>query len=703
MNEVTEYTCPMHPEVRQTKPGICPKCGMALEAFLPKPLKEEESPELKNFRLRFVWSLPFTLLVMTLAMVGHKLEGFSPPQQNWTAFLLSIPVLLWAGLPFFIRGAQSLIARKPNMWTLIACGTGAAFLYSVTATIFPELFPLSFWVGGRLAVYFEVATVIISLTLWGQILELSARAKTSDAIRSLMRLSPKTARKIMGEGKEEDILLEKVCVGDLLRVRPGETIPVDGVVVEGESRVDESMLTGESFPVKKQPGDLLIGATLNTNGSVAMRASHVGMQTVLAQIIACVAEAERSRAPMQKLADSVAHYFVLGVIGISFLTFLIWWAWGPSPSLLYALISAVSVLIIACPCALGLATPLSVRVAFGRAAKAGILFRGARAIEHLSRVDTIILDKTGTLTLGKPGFEKIVLCPDVSEDEIIRGVASLEQASEHPFAKALIEESRKRNLVLRKPEYFKSESGFGIQGQVEGKTLVVGNRAFLKQQGIPDPALVKQAEYLRTQGSSVIFVAVDNLLKAVIAISDPIKTTTPDALEALQAMGIEIVMATGDALGTAEAIGSRLGIGEIHAQVRPEDKMQIISNLQQKGHRVAMVGDGINDAPALAQADVGIAMGTGSDIAMQSAEVTLVKSDLRGIVTARLLSSATVRNMRQNLMFAFLYNALGIPIAAGLLYPSTGLLLSPMIAAFAMSLSSVSVVYNALRLSHVKI
>lgn len=683
----------MHPEVRQGVPGNCPKCGMALEPEVPKS-SEEESPELKNFRRRFIWSLPFTVVVTILAMVGH--------QSNSLAFLLSIPVVCWAGFPFFLWGVQSVIHRSPNMWALIGLGVSAAFFYSVLATLAPTLFPPSFIVNGHIEVYFEVATVIISLTLLGQVLETSARAKTSDAIRALMKLAPQTTRKILSDGKEEDILLENVQVNDLLRVRPGEAIPVDGVVIEGISDVDESMLTGESLPVSKRAGDPLIGATLNTDGSVVMRALRVGKDTVLARIIEQVAEAQKSCAPMQKLADLVARYFVMAVIGVAFFSFFIWWGFGPAPSLPYALVAFVSVLIIACPCALGLATPLSVTVALGRAAKAGILFRDASAIELLRRVDTLVLDKTGTLTEGKPRFEKIIQYSHASEDEMIRCVASLEQASEHPFAKAVVDEAKKRNLMLSKPEFFKSDSGLGVRGRVEGKEIIIGNVPYLEQNRVVIPREGAESRQ-QSRGASTLFVAIDNILTAVITISDPIKPTTAHALQMLQAMGIEIVMATGDARATAEAIGAQLWIGEIHSEVQPAQKREIVSSLQKKGHRVAMAGDGVNDAPALAEADVGIAMGSGTDVAMKSAPVTLIKGDLLGIVRARLLSAETVRNMHQNLIFAFLYNALGIPIAAGLLYPWTGQLLSPMIAALAMSASSLSVVYNALRLAHTKI
>ncbi len=590
-----------------------------------------------------------------------------------------------------------MLHRSPNMWTLISLGTGAAFLYSVVATLAPGLFPESFMVHGRIGVYFEAAAVIISLTLLGQMLELRARSQTSAAIKSLLGLAPKTARRIRADGTEEDIPLNHVHVGDLLRVRPGEKVPVDGVVVEGSSAVDESMLTGEPLPVSKRVADTVIGATLNTSGSLVIRSEKVGAQTMLAQIVQMVAQAQRSRAPMQRLADSVAGYFVLAVVTIAVASFFAWGLFGGQQGWVFGLISAVSVLIIACPCALGLATPMSIMVATGKAATQGILFRDAAAIEHLRRIDTLIVDKTGTLTEGRPAFERAIALQGMGEDEILRLAASLDQGSEHPLADAIVRAARERGLTLDKVDAFESSSGIGVQGIVGGRRLALGNAALMAQEGV---ALNSTAELnpLRQRGASVIHLARDGHLIGLLAISDPIKASTPEALANLRAAGLRVVMATGDGFTTARAVGQQLGIDEVYGEVKPADKLALVERLQQEGHVVAMAGDGINDAPALAKADVGIAMGTGTDVAMNSAQLTLVKGDLRGIARARALSAATVRNMRQNLAFAFLYNALGVPIAAGVLYPAYGLVLSPMIAALAMSLSSVSVVGNALRL-----
>ncbi len=691
------YTCPMHPEVRQDRPGDCPKCGMALEPEMPT-LDEGDNPELLDFKRRFFWTLPLTLIVTLLAMAGHRLQWFDMATQSWIELALSLPVVLWAGWPFFVRGAQSLVNRSPNMWTLIGLGTGAAFVYSVVATVAPQLFPASFVAMGRVAVYFEAAVVIISLTLFGQILELKARSQTSAAIRSLLGLAPKTARRIDAEGNEADIPLAHVHVGDLLRVRPGEKVPVDGVVVEGSSALDEAMLTGEPMPVTKRAGDTLIGATLNTRGALVMRAAHVGSATVLAQIVQLVALAQRSRAPMQRMADTVAGYFVVGVVGIAVLTFFAWGLFGPQPSWVFGLINAVAVLIIACPCALGLATPMSIMVATGRGATQGVLFRDAAAIENLRKVDTLIVDKTGTLTEGRPTFERAIGTAGFAEDEVLRLAASLDQGSEHPLAAAIVSAARARGLVLDKPEQFDSESGIGVRGRVAGQALGLGNSTLMQQLGVDVSLLAAQAEALRGQGASVMHLAVDGRLAGLLAVSDPIKATTPDALAALRQAGLRIVMATGDGLTTARAVAQRLGLTEVHGEVQPADKLKLVERLQAEGRVVAMAGDGINDAPALARADVGIAMGTGTDVAMNSAQLTLVKGDLRGIATARALSVATVANMKQNLAFAFVYNALGVPLAAGVLYPFTGWLLSPMIAALAMSLSSASVISNALRL-----
>jgi P-type Cu+ transporter len=693
----TIYTCPMHPEIRQDHPGNCPMCGMTLEPVLPE-LDEGENPELVDFKRRFWWTLPLTVTVTVLAMFGHRLGWFDMARQSWIELALTLPIVLWAGAPFFVRGAQSIANRSPNMWTLIGLGTGAAFVYSVVATVAPQVFPASFVSMGRVAVYFEAAAVIISLTLVGQILELKARSQTSAAIKSLLGLAPKTARRIAADGTESDVPLTHVHVGDLLRVRPGEKVPVDGVVVEGSSSLDESMLTGEPLPVTKRVGDKLIGATMNTSGALVMRSEHVGSATVLAQIVQMVAMAQRSRAPMQRMADQVAGYFVVGVVGIALLTFFGWGLFGPEPSWVYGLINAVAVLIIACPCALGLATPMSIMVATGRGATHGVLFRDAAAIENLRKIDTLIVDKTGTLTEGRPTFERAIGTNGNTEDEVLRLAASLDQGSEHPLAAAIVSAARERGLALDKPEQFDSESGIGVRGTVGGKALALGNTALMEQLGVDVSSLAAQAEALRTQGASVMHLAVDARLVGLLAVSDPIKATTADALASLRAAGLRVVMATGDGLTTARAVGQRLGIDEVHGEVKPADKLKLVEKLQGEGRRVAMAGDGINDAPALARADVGIAMGTGTDVAMNSAQLTLVKGDLRGIATARALSVATVANMKQNLAFAFVYNALGVPLAAGVLFPFTGWLLSPMIAALAMSLSSASVVTNALRL-----
>jgi Cu+-exporting ATPase len=691
------YTCPMHPEIRQDHPGTCPKCGMALEPEMPS-LDEEENPELVDFSRRFWRTLPLTLAVFVLAMFGHRLGWLDMATQSWVELLLSIPIVLWAGVPFFLRGWQSLLNRSPNMWTLISMGTGAAFVYSVIATIAPGVFPDSFQSMGRVGVYFEAAAVIISLTLLGQMLELSARSKTSEAIKSLLRLAPKTARRINPDGSEEDIDLSHVHVGDLLRIRPGEKVPVDGVVVEGQSSVDESMITGEPMPTGKRVDDHVIGATLNTSGSLVVRSERVGSSTVLAQIVEMVAQAQRSKAPMQSMADHVAAYFVLAVVGIAILSFFAWGFWGPEPGWVFGLINAVAVLIIACPCALGLATPMSIMVATGRAATSGILFRDAAAIEGLRKVDTLVLDKTGTLTEGKPAFSKVVPLAGLDENEVLQLAASLDQGSEHPLAEAIVRAARERDLALHKAGNFESNSGIGVRGVVQGQQLAVGNTALMKQLDIPLGDSGTEAEKLRTQGASVMYLAGDGQLLGLLAVADPIKSSTQEALQSLRDSKVRIIMATGDGLSTAQWVADQLGIEEVHGEVKPDEKLNLVNKLQQEGHVVAMVGDGINDAPALAKSDVGIAMGTGTDVAMSSAQLTLVKGDLRGIAAARKLSEATVRNMKQNLLFALLYNAMGVPIAAGVLYPLTGWLLSPMIAAVAMSLSSASVISNALRL-----
>jgi Cu+-exporting ATPase len=687
----------MHPEIRQSLPGNCPKCGMTLEPLIPES-EEEENPELRDFQRRFWWTLPLTVIVTVLAMFGHQFQWFETGTQTWIELILSMPVILWAGWPFFERGWQSVVHRSPNMWTLIGLGTGAAFVYSVVATVAPNAFPDSFLSMGRIAVYYEAAVVIISLTLLGQVLELKARSQTSAAIKSLLGLAPKTARRIREDGAEEDVPITHVHVGDLLRVRPGEKVPVDGVVTEGSSAVDESMLTGEPLPVTKRIGDKIIGATLNTSGALVMRSERVGAATMLAQIVQMVAQAQRSKAPMQRMADIVAGYFVVVVVFVALLTLMAWGLWGPEPRWVYGLINAVAVLIIACPCALGLATPMSIMVATGRGANKGILFRDAAAIEHLRKVDTLIIDKTGTLTEGRPAFNRAVATQGYTEDEVLRLAASLDQGSEHPLADAIVQAARTRQLVLDKPEQFESSSGIGVRGMVAGRKLALGNTALMDQVQVSTKPLTARAEALRAEGASVMYLAVDGQLAGLLAVSDPIKTSTPEALETLKAAGLRIIMATGDGLTTARSVGARLGIDEVHGEVKPADKLLLVEKLQREGRIVAMAGDGINDAPALAKADVGIAMGTGTDVAMNSAQLTLVKGDLRGIAIARVLSESTVSNMKQNLVFAFIYNALGIPVAAGVLFPLTGWLLSPLIAALAMSLSSVSVIGNALRL-----
>ena len=691
------YTCPMHPEVQQSTLGDCPKCGMALEPMMPS-LEEEENPELVDFRRRFWWTLPLTVVVAVLEMVGHRLFSGGLPNQSWIELVLGTPVVLWAGWPFFQRWAKSIVHHSPNMWTLIGTGVSAAYGYSVVATLAPGIFPVTFMEHGRIGVYFEAAAVIISLTLLGQILELRARSQTSAAIKSLLGLAPKTARRIKDDRSEEDVPLTHVHIGDRLRVRPGEKVPVDGVVVEGESAVDESMLTGESVPVTKRPGDKVIGATINSSGSLVMRSEKVGSQTMLSQIVQMVAQAQRSRAPMQRLADVVAGYFVVVVVGIAILTLLGWGLFGPEPRWVFGFVNAVAVLIIACPCALGLATPMSIMAATGRAATQGVLFRDAAAIEGMRKIDTLIVDKTGTLTEGKPAFDRVVAAPGFSDQQVLQIAASIDQGSEHPLAHAIVAEARERNLALDKPDSFESSSGIGVRGEVSGQQIVLGNTVLMDMENVDWNILASEAEMLRKEGASVMYLAADKQLIGLVAVSDPVKTTTIEALETLKQAGLKVVMATGDGLTTAKSVAARLGIDEVYGEVKPKDKLSLVERFQAHGKVVAMAGDGINDAPALAKADVGIAMGTGTDVAINSAHLTLVKADLRAIARAQGISVDTVRNMRQNLGFAFVYNALGIPLAAGLLYPFTGQLLSPMIAALAMSMSSVSVITNALRL-----
>ena len=695
------YTCPMHPQIRQAGPGTCPLCGMALEPEMPG-LEDEDNPELRDFSRRFFWTLPLSLAVFVLAMFGHRFHGLAAPTRTWLEFALATPVVLWAAWPFFQRCVQSIRHRSPNMWTLIGIGVASAYAYSVVATVAPGVFPASFREHGRVNVYFEAAAVIVSLTLLGQLLELKARSRTSAAIRALLGLAPKTARRIAGDGSEADIPLDQVQVGDRLRVRPGEKVPVDGTVLEGPSRVDESMLTGEPIPVDKAAGARLIGATLNGTGSLVMRAEQVGSATVLAQIVQLVAQAQRSKAPMQRMADRVSYGFVLVVLAIALLTFLAWGFFGPSPSWVYAIVNAVSVLIIACPCALGLATPMSIMVATGRAAQEGVLFKDAAAIEQLARIDTLVVDKTGTLTEGRPAFRAVLVAGDGGEDELLAAAAALEQGSEHPLAAAILAEAARRTLAVTPATGFESVTGQGVRGHVDGHALALGNEALMAAAGVDLAPVRDAADALRGEGATVMYLARDGRLAGAIALADPVKATTADALAALRGEGLRIVMATGDAEATARSVGRTLGIDEVHGGVKPADKVALVQRLRAEGRKVAMVGDGINDAPALAAADIGIAMGTGTDVAMSSAQVTLVKGDLRRIVAARAISAQTLANMKQNLGFAFLYNALGVPVAAGVLYPLTGLLLSPMIAALAMSLSSVSVVANALRLARAR-
>lgn len=696
----TVYTCPMHPQVRQASPGNCPICGMSLEPLLPSD-QEEENPELRDFQRRFWLTLPLTVLVTVLAMAGGRIFPHGLIGQSWIELALGTPVVLYAGWPFLTRGVDSIVHRSPNMWTLISTGVVAAYGYSVAATVFPELFPKAFMEHGRIGVYFEAAAVIISLTLLGQILELRARSQTSAAIKSLLGLAPKTARRIAADGTEEDIPLSNVHIGDLLRVRPGEKVATDGVVVEGESAIDESMLTGEPVPVTKRPGDKVIGATINASGSLIIRSEKVGSQTMLSQIVQMVAQAQRSRAPMQRLADVVAGYFVVIVVGIAVLTLLGWGFLGPQPSWVYGFVNAVAVLIIACPCALGLATPMSIMAATGRAATQGILFRDAAAIESMKKLDTIIVDKTGTLTEGKPAFDRIFAAPGSQETEVLQLAASLDQGSEHPLAHAIVAEARRRQLSLMTPSSFESSSGIGVRGVVNGERMALGNTTLMESEGVSSTPLLAEAEALRAEGASVMYLARNGVLLGLLAVSDPVKETTREALASLKDAGLTVVMATGDGTTTAKAVAGKLGISEVYGELKPQDKLALLERFQAEGKIVGMAGDGINDAPALAKANVGIAMGTGTDVAINSAHVTLVKGDLRAIARARGLSVETVRNMRQNLGFAFLYNALGIPLAAGVLYPFTGQLLSPMLAALAMSLSSVSVIANALRLREI--
>lgn len=705
----TKYTCPMHPEIVHDAPGDCPKCGMALEPMGVPAADEGPNPELVDFRRRMwvgvVLALP--LLVLTMGPyvgLGFVRDIFGERATLWIEFALGTPVILWSGWPFFVRGVRSVINRSLNMFTLIAMGTGAAYLFSVVAVLAPEIFPAGFRdAEGHVGVYFEAGAVIVVLVLLGQVMELRARERTGSAIRALLDLAAKTARVIRPDGREEEIPLEEVKVGDRLRVRPGDKVPVDGVVVEGRSSIDESMISGEPVPVEKVKGDKVTGATINGTGSLVMEVRRVGADTMLSQIVEMVANAQRSRAPIQKFADSVAGLFVPAVIGIAVLAFITWAIWGPAPALAYALVSAVAVLIIACPCALGLATPMSIMTATGRGAQAGVLIKNAEALERFAKVDTLIVDKTGTLTVGKPKLVAVLPETGYDEGEVLRLAASLERGSEHPLAEAIVTGAEDRGVVLAKADAFEAVTGKGVKGIVDGKQVALGNAKLLADLGLDGGSFAKAANSRRDEGETVMFVIVGSEIAGLVAVADPIKETTVDALKALHEQGLRIIMATGDNERTAKAVAAKLGIDEIRADVLPEDKARIIEELQARGRKVAMAGDGVNDAPALAQADVGIAMGTGADVAIESAGFTLVKGDLNGIVRARRLSQATMRNIKQNLFFALIYNAAGVPVAAGVLYPVLGILISPIFAAAAMSLSSLSVVANALRLRTVRV
>jgi len=704
--EKSWYTCPMHPEVRQRGPGSCPKCGMALEPLVASG-DEDENDELKDMTRRFwvsvVLSLPVLVIAMGAEIPALRLDRVAAP-RTWTfvALALASPVILWGGWPFFVRGWQSVVHRSLNMFTLIGLGVAVAYTYSLVAALFPGWFPASFRShGGEVGVYFEAAAVIVTLVLLGQVLELRARSRTGAAIRALLGLAPKTARRVRKDGSEEDVPLDRIAVGDHLRVRPGEKVPVDGRVVEGTSAVDEAMVTGEPIPVEKKPGDRVIGATVNGTGSIVMAAERVGAETLLARIVQMVAEAQRSRAPIQKLADVVSGYFVPAVVLVAAVTFAVWGFAGPEPRMAHALINAVAVLIIACPCALGLATPVSIMVATGKGATLGVLFKNAEAIEVMRKVDTLVVDKTGTLTEGKPRLAAVVPAATFDESELLRLAASLERGSEHPLAAAILRGAEERGIRLDTTDTFDSVTGKGVKGTVGGRSVVLGNQAMMEVMGAPPGGLAERAEAMRQEGQTVMFVAVDGAVAGLLGVADPIKESTPGAIEELHREKIRVVMLTGDSKSTAAAVARRLGIDDVIAEVLPDQKADAVKRLQKEGRYVAMAGDGINDAPALAQAQVGIAMGTGTDVAMESAGITLVKGDLRGIVRARHLSGATMRNIKQNLFFAFVYNAIGVPVAAGVLYPSFGLLLSPMIAAAAMSFSSVSVIGNALRLRRV--
>jgi P-type Cu+ transporter len=706
--EAVEYTCPMHPEIVRNGPGNCPICGMALEPRVTAGVHEEDDSELRSMQRR-LWvgvglSIPLLAISMGGMAPGSPLHNLPVGWMEWLQLALATPVVLWGGWPFFQRGWASLVNRHLNMFTLIAMGTGTAYLFSVIATVMPGIFPVSFLGhGGRPEIYFESAAIIVTLVLLGQVLELRARRQTSSAIKALLDLNPKTARRLRPDGSDEEIPLDNVQRGDRLRVRPGDRIPVDGVVEEGNSSVDESMITGESMPVEKTPGAKVVGGTVNQTGSFIMRAEKLGSETLLAQIVRMVAEAQRSRAPIQSLADKVSGYFVPVVLAVAVLTFIVWAIWGPEPRLAYALVNAVAVLIIACPCALGLATPMAVMVGTGRGAHAGVLVRNAESLELMEKVDTLVLDKTGTLTEGKPRMTSMVAIGGISQVDLLLLVAAVEKLSEHPVAAAIIQEAAQRRLKIPQAAQFQSFTGQGVAGEVLGRQVVVGTSDFLAGRGIDVRPISLQAETLSQQGQTVVLAAVDGKVAGVIAVADPIKSSTREAVAALKRSGLHLVMLTGDNRATAEAIAKELGIDDFEAEVLPDQKLEIVKKLQAQGRIIAMAGDGVNDAPALAQADVGIAMGTGTDVAMESGDITLIKGDLNALMRARNLSRATMSNIRQNLFFAFIYNLLGVPIAAGVLYPFTGLLLQPVFAAAAMSFSSVSVIANALRLRRAKL